>query len=203
MNRRLTLAVIAAVTLAACASSRPTRYYTLDPIQPVTIASYQPVGTPIVIDKVILPATLDRPQIVRRVSANRLDIDETDRWPAPLDEIVQRVLAEDLASRMTAGIVILPGQPLPSGAVRRIYVDVAMFEGDLSGHVALRARWTIEAGDAAAPSVSHDAHDEYITVDAGSGTPDALAAAMSRALGELGDRMASTLAVPPAPPKKG
>jgi uncharacterized lipoprotein YmbA len=157
------------------------------------VSSYQPPGTPIVIAKVILPATLDRPQIVRRVSANQLDIDESDRWPAPLDEIVQRVLAQDLAARMASGMVILPGEPLPSGAIRRVFVNVATFEGDLSGHVVLHARWTVEAGDPNVPRVTNASHDEYIAIDAGSGSPDALAAAMSRALGELADRMASTL----------
>jgi hypothetical protein len=166
-------------------------------IQPVVIASYQPGATPIVIDKVILPGALDRPQLVRRISANQLDIDENDRWPAPLDEIVQRVLAQDLAARMPAGVVVLPGEPIPRGAVRQVFVDVATFEGDLSGHVTLHARWIIETNPANAPSSSPSiADDAYITVDAGSGNAQAIAAAMSQSLADLSERMATALSSP-------
>lgn len=127
--------VLAAIDFGACGSSPPTQYYTLNAIASVGRSSnYAGTRTPVTIEKVIIPATLDRPQIVRRVSANRLDIDETERWLAPLDNIVQRVLTQDLASRMASGMVIQPGAPLPASAIRRVVVDITTFEGDVSGN---------------------------------------------------------------------
>jgi uncharacterized protein len=186
MTYRLMMVVVATLAFAACGSSPPTRYYTLDAIEPVAVSTYASVQTPIMITKVVLPATLDRPQIVRRISANRLDIDELDRWAAPLEDIVQYVLTQDLAARMAPGKVIQPGASLPTGALQRIIINVMTFEADLDGGVILRAQWTIKREDPAAARVSNN---EYIAINAGSGDTDALAAGMSRALAELADRM--------------
>ncbi|MGA2409800.1 MAG: PqiC family protein, partial [Candidatus Binataceae bacterium] len=150
------MAALAVLAFPACGSSPPARYYTLDPIEPAAIATSVSNVTPVMIDKVLLPPALDRPQIVRRIAANRLDLDETDRWAASLDDIVQLVLAEDLAARMAPGEVIQPGEPLPSGPMRCVVVDLAAFEGDLSGHIVLRAQWTTEGGGDFPARVAHD-----------------------------------------------
>jgi hypothetical protein len=104
-------------------------------------------GYPVWIATVIVPKTLDRTQLVRRASANRLDVSENNHWAAPLDDMARRVLSQDLATRLPEGMVIQPGEPLPSGRLRRIAVDLSTFESDLEGHVVLNAQWTLESGD--------------------------------------------------------
>ena len=192
MKYYFVMVVLAAIGLGACGSSPPTQYYTLNSIASVGQSStYARAGTPVTIEKVIIPASLDRPQIVRRVSPNRVDIDETERWPAPLDNMVQRVLTQDLASRMASGMVIEPGEPLPASAVRRVVVDIITFEGDLSGRVVLRAEWV-----ATNPDGGRLSRNEYIIINAGADNAEALAAGMSQALAQLADRMATTLNQP-------
>jgi len=192
MKYHRAIAMLIAVIVSACGSSAPTRYYTLNSVGPVAVGRYRPSGSPVVIEKVVLPAILDRPQLVRRLSANQLDVDELDRWAAPLDNLAQNVLALDLAARMPSGAVIQPGQPIPSGAIRRISVDLTTFEADLAGNVVLRAQWTIETANADSES-EPTSHSEYITVQAGTNSADAVAAGMSQALSELADRMAADL----------
>jgi uncharacterized lipoprotein YmbA len=180
--------------LAACATSAPTRYYTLNPIPP-TVTAASRTGDSVWIARVIVPKTLDRTQLVRRVSANRLDVSENNRWAAPLDDMVRRVLSQDLATRLPENMVIQPDEPLSLGRLRRITVDLGTFESDLDGHIVLNVQWTVESSDNAEMQLRRD---EHISVDGGSGIPDAVSAGMSRALAILADRMAAALDSAPA-----
>jgi uncharacterized protein len=179
-----------AALLTACPSSPAIQYYTLNSIAPSVITDGH-TDDPLWISAVIVPKTLDRAQLVRRASVNRLDVSENDHWAAPLDDMVRRVLSQDLATRMPEGMVIQPGEPLPSGRLRRIAVDLSTFESDLDGHVVLNAQWTVESGNNGAVQMRRD---EHIAIDAGGGTPDAVSAGMSRALAILADRIAIAVA---------
>jgi uncharacterized lipoprotein YmbA len=190
-----TIAILAGVFLSACGTSPSTRYYTLDAVHGSAIGTSIPAETPVAIQKVVLPSILDRPELVRRITANRLDIDEVDRWAAPLDDLTQNVLAADLAAKMPAGTSIQPGEPLPPGTTRRVFVDITTFEGDLAGRVVLRAQWTVETSSADA-DLEATSHSEDIVVEARSDNADGVAAGMSEALSELADRMARALNEP-------
>jgi len=181
--------MMAAAALTACPSSPAIQYYTLNSIAP-TVTTDGHTGYPVWISTVIVPKTLDRTQLVRRASANRLDVSENNRWAAPLDDMIRRVLSQDLATRLPEGTVIQPGEPLPSGRLRRISVDLSTFESDLEGHVVLNAQWTLESQESAVQL----RRDEHIVIDEGSGAPDAVSAGMSRALAILADRIAASLA---------
>lgn len=181
--------MMAVVMLTACPSSPAIQYYTLNSIAP-SVSADGHTGYPVWIATVIVPKTLDRTELVRRASANRLDVSENHRWAAPLDEMVRRVLSQDLATRLPEGMVIQPGEPLPSGPLWRITVDLSIFESDLKGHVVLNAQWTLESGGAVQLR-----RDEHIVIDEGSGIPDAVSAGMSRALAMLADQIAATPAI--------
>ena len=47
---------------------------------------------------VSIPAEVDRPQFTVQVAPNRVAIDEFNRWAAPLNENIARVVAGDLAA---------------------------------------------------------------------------------------------------------
>ena len=57
--------------------------------------------------------TLDRPEVVTQILPNRLSIDESDRWGAPLAQLMRRTLAQDLTSRLPPGMFIFPDAPAP------------------------------------------------------------------------------------------
>lgn len=185
MSGRFCLAISAlALLAAACASSPPTRFYTLSDTAPGAPPA-NGVGL-VRIDGVTIPGELDRPELVRRVGPNQLSIAGLDRWAAPLDQAILRVLTDDIALRVPAPV---PGEQHP------VTVDIREFYGDADCNVTLRAAWT--------PKVSRpetvQPMNEEIQVPSSGACPGTLAASMSTALGQLSDRIiAGVLRLPPA-----
>ena len=127
--------------------------------------------------------------MVRMTGPNSVQISETDRWSAPLDEMLGNVLAEDLVARLPEGEVLFPRSPAPSGA-RALVVTVAEFGPGPNGNVRLTGSWSLLASGSRAPIV----REKSFAIDGGpAATAAETAAAMSRALGELADRIAATL----------
>lgn len=179
--------------LAGCGHSPATRFFTLD-----AMPAARPVATawlaPVQLDAVHIPEVLDRPELVRQIAANRLQVSEQDRWGAPLGQMMRRVLAQDLLTRLPAGSFVLPDAPKVAG-VRGLVVTILQLQADAAGRLTLQASWSLVAGDLtqAAPN-----HDVQLTAQAPSHDAAAQAAAMSRILGELADRIATTLTSPEA-----
>lgn len=180
------------VLLLVSCGSPPTHYYTLTPEPPPMPGEggYAHRGQPIIVGHVELPGELDRGGLVTRIGPNRLEVSEQDRWAGPLNEMIQRVLAADLRARLPAQNVLMPGDPVPQSGARAIIVAVRRFMGDSAGRVALEADWTEEVGPSQKPILTRHV---YLTADAGNGTASAIVAAMSRLLGELGDRIAGAI----------
>lgn len=136
--------------VSACSSSPPTRFYTLSEIA----ADMQPTpqsGTGSVrVYRVTIPGELDRPQVVRQIDANRLQIAEQDRWAAPLDEMIRRVLSGDLARRRPAPAAANANDAPPADQQRSLSVDIREFYGDANCNVTLRAAWTMKQASATA-----------------------------------------------------
>lgn len=49
------------------------------------------------IGPVAVPAAVDRPEFVVKVAPNRVEVEEFDRWDAPLDDNIARAVAGDLS----------------------------------------------------------------------------------------------------------
>ncbi|HST76354.1 MAG TPA: ABC-type transport auxiliary lipoprotein family protein, partial [Acetobacteraceae bacterium] len=100
--------------LAACGNSPPSRFYTLDPTGAGSSGVVRAKGA-VAVGQITLPAELDRLSLVTREGANRIAVSDQDRWAAPLDGMIRRVLATDLSRRLPAGAVVAPGDPVPPG----------------------------------------------------------------------------------------
>ena len=189
-RRSLELAVLTlgALTLGACASSPPTRFFTLDAVAPGARAAEVRARTPLKVDAVHIPPALDRTSMVRGLSGNQLEISSQDRWAGDLGETIRRVLTQDLASRLPPGMVIAPDAPPPANA-RGIVVDILTFQPRGAGEVVLDADWTLLEGSQSHPVLSRS---EHLTVTAAS-TAQGEAAAMSTLLGHLAQRMAAAI----------
>ena len=135
-----------------------------------------------------IPPSLDRRQMVRMTDANSVAVSETNRWSAAFDAMVRNVLAQDLVVRLPKGRVILPDAPSPAGT-RSLVVTIAQFGPDASGEVKLDGSWALLDAVSGEPVRERNVH-----LNAGlAPDPDAIAAAMSRALGQLADQIASAL----------
>src|SRR5262249_60937078 len=89
---------------------------------------------------VSLAGYLDRPQIVTRPAADKIDLGEFDQWGEPLRDGITRVLAEDLARQLPgAKISTFPWRG-PEAVRYQVLVDVTRFDGPAGGGPAPQAQ---------------------------------------------------------------
>src|SRR2546425_10091536 len=136
-------------SLAGCGSSPDTRFYTLATVPPITKTADRS-STPQVgvgIRSVVLPADLDRPQIVTRTGPNTVHLAEFDRWSSPLRESVANVIAENLSVLLPADRVAVYPWPPGVSIDYQVIVEVTRLELRMDGPCALDAWWRIQAKD--------------------------------------------------------
>ena len=158
-------------------SRTKSQIYTLDPISGTGVAAgfSQPIG----IDSVELPPGFDRKEVVVRKANNQLDVRATQQWSASLAPLVLHTLAFDLASRLPAGMVILPGDMKPA-AMLAIDVVFAEIAAGPDSKVTIDAVWD-------------RTHHEHIEVPITSLESANVASGMSQALAALADRIVAGL----------
>jgi hypothetical protein len=192
MRRQLSFAagLMLAALLTDCGSSPPSHYFVLS-AQPDP-AAVNPVGgsgRTVALGAVRLPGALDRPQIARRIGPNQLEYAETDRWAGPLDEMVRRVLADDLRPLLMPGVALVGGDS-SAPADLTVAVDVTRFDADKAGAVTLSATWETLGKNAKVVGAPRAAD----IVEPARGSDDAaLAATMSRAVARLAADIAAGL----------
>ncbi len=181
------LFIIAA--FSGCGTSPPTKFITLNATPPRSrVRPY--AGPPVVVGRVKLPPTLDRLSLVRRLKRNRLSINSLVWWAAPLDRLVRHTLAVDLADRLPAGAVIIPGEVKPHGPARSLAVVFEQFRVGPTGRVKLVAIWTlVDKGSGRVLG----AHRTLVTAPAASIAGGDIARAISAALAKLSGAMAAKI----------
>lgn len=194
--RRFSLLALIAMLLSlysGCATSPAASFYTLNPVQLTDAPSaVMPSGTPlmIAIGLVTVPELVDRAQIVTRVDANRVSIDEFARWADPLTSQIPRVLAADLQQRIPGAIVSTYPQRVDDNAYR-VSVDVQEFDASpVRGTVMLAAIWSVMP-----PRQGQRVSGRTVTQEAASGPGyDPLVKAYSRALAAVAGDIANATA---------
>ena len=188
-----------AALLPACGASPPTRYHTLQRVDPASVpiaAASAGSSVPVRLEPVTIPAELDRLAIVTRSAPYRVEIADSDRWAAPLDDQIRRVLSDDLATRLPAHRMVDPYEPAGSEPRRQLSVVIAEFYADAACAIELRADWSLSG-----PLASPDRGIETIQLPGG-GCHGSVATAMSAALGQLADRLAAAILAEPATPSE-
>jgi hypothetical protein len=176
--------------LIACGSSPPTRFYILNEIAPATPpAADAPNQIPVRVQPVTMAPELDRPELVTRSGPNRVQVAGSERWAAPLVDQIRRVLSDDLSARQPLGGVADPNEPRTNDPRRLLTVAIDEFYGDDSCAVSLRASWSLTTAHAVSQHGT-----EHVLLPSSAPCTGELAAAMSRALGVLADRLAVGIA---------
>jgi uncharacterized lipoprotein YmbA len=195
MPRLIGFGLIGCTALYACGSSPPTRFYALNVLAPQGSAVSNAAATaavsdviPLRVEPVAIPAELDRLELVSHSGANEVYIAPSERWAAPLDEQVRQVLSDDLAARLPARAVVDPNEPGTQDPRRTLSVSLAQFEAAESCTLTLSASWTLHT-----PHAPSQSGMEHIEQPAQGSCPQGMAAAMSRALATLADRLAPQL----------
>lgn len=190
MNVRATSLVLLSLLVAGCGflTRTKSRFFTLDILQP-TNAITDVRGMPIGIDVVELPPGLDRREFVITKADNQLEIRERDQWSASLEPLILHTLAHSLARRLQAGMIILPGQPVPNGPKRSIDVVVEKLAAGPDNAVHLETRWNLRERETLIFSAR-----EQISISTSSLESASIATALSQALATLADRIAAGVA---------
>ena len=185
----LLLALLALLALTGC-SNAPTRFYVLtadvEKSRPTTAR-----GIAVEVGPVSLPAYLDRPQIVRRTAANSLVQADLDQWGGNLNDNIVRVLADNLSTLVGTDRVSLYPSQLTAGV--QVVINIERFEEQPDGNTVLDAFWSLlDVRDGKVIVIRRSSYQATGAATQttqpvnGSERPyDAVAAAMSRDLGDL------------------
>lgn len=112
---------------------------------PVSPADSEPFS--IGIGPVKLPDSLNRPQMVTRLSENEVRVEPFYRWAAPLTENISSVLAENLSLLLGTNRVISFPWAIASRPTYQIRITVVEFIGALGGEAVLEVRWVLTQGE--------------------------------------------------------
>jgi uncharacterized lipoprotein YmbA len=173
------------LALAAC-SSPENKYFTLSAADAAAPAGQAVSGRTIAVDDISIPAYLDRPQIVVEHDPNRADVREYERWVEPLDGMIRRVLAADLAARLDAGRVL--DKPAKDSALVSVTIEGFGQEGD---HAVLRGQWVLKSQQKDAPATPPHSFSRDEPLGKAE-TPD-MVAAMSRLVAALSEEIAGSI----------
>jgi uncharacterized lipoprotein YmbA len=183
----------ALAALVGCASTQPSRFYVLSDLRsmetaPQAAAAGQDLA--VGIGPITVPKYLDRPQIATLASRHELNFAEFDRWAEPLDVTLARALAGHLSTLIpTEHVAVYPwarGAPIDY----QVTVEVTHFVGQVGGAGVLMASWSIAQAEGGAPVVSR--RSRFTAQAAGQGY-EAVVAAMSQTVAELGREIAETI----------
>ncbi len=191
MNRRcraLGGAVFALLVLigAGCGRSPQAHFYNLSSI--ATPVGSAPVRYAVMVGPVSVPASVDQPEMVVQVAPNQVDVDEYNRWVAPLNDSIARAVAGDLALQLgTPNVATAPMANFDPAY--RVTIDVQRFESIKDQAALIDAVWTMRKSAGGATRSGRTIARETVQ---GPGF-EALAAAHSRAIASLSADIAAAI----------
>jgi hypothetical protein len=179
-------ALALAAMLAACASPSPV-LYTIAPVQgPVhtggpKVIALQQIGT---------ARYLERSQIVRSSENYRLDVMSNDWWGEPLSAMLSRVLIEELSQRLPQSTVLGESGAVTASPDATIELNFQRLDEDASGNLVLQAQASVSFKGRPGPVL----RSFRFVVMPPSADIQGEVTAISMAVGQLADGLASTLA---------
>jgi uncharacterized lipoprotein YmbA len=181
----LILIALVAAAAASCASA-PARFYNLD-------STATPAGVPatrdaVMVGPVSIPASVDQPEFVVQVAPNRVEVDEFNRWDAPLNDAIAQAVAGDLVKLL--GTPDVTSAPMANFVpAYRVTIDVQRFDSVPGRSALVEAVWTVRRTAGGETRSGRTTAPEAVQGD----SFDALAAAHSRALARLSGDIATAI----------
>ncbi len=141
------IAILTVVLTAGCAgTSPPTHFYVLESNTAPAKAAAMPELS-LGLGPVVLPDTLDRPQIVLHDAAYRLELAEFHHWAGNLETNLGRLVTARLMAALGTDRVFPHPWPHQRQLDYQVRIDVLRFDGSLGGEAELAGTWTLLDGD--------------------------------------------------------
>ena len=187
------LLVLTAFSLGACRLPRESpssRHWILTPIEGTR--SSGEIGHTVGVGPVEFPSYLERPNVVRRIGANQLNVAAFELWGQSLPENFSGVLGRNL-QLLVPGLatVSFPWKGAGQDLAYRLALQVERFDVGPDDQVALDAVWALHGGGSKKSFAAGEHTSIRIPVE-GEGYA-AIVAAMSQALGVLSREIAPHL----------
>ncbi|MGD2118673.1 MAG: PqiC family protein [Chromatiales bacterium] len=191
---RIFVATALLIYLTACSVGGPTReahFYVLNslPGEAVEQTTQQPLS--IGVGPVVLPELIERPQIVTRMVANRVELNEFERWGGDLNKNVVQVLSQNLMTRLrTEQVIAYPWHRKDSPDLQ-VSVRFLRFDGRLGKSADLSGVWQLYNG-----KQDCQLHSQTFNISTAPPSSDyaGLVAAMSAGLAQLSQFIAAQIA---------
>lgn len=175
-----------AAAVTGCGTTAPARFYSLDS---TAVADGAPAtSVTVMVGPVSVPAAVDQPEFVVNTAPNQVEVDEFNRWVAPLNDAIARAVAGDL--------VVLLGTPNVATAQLanfnpqyQVMIDVLRFESIPGQAASVAAVWTVRKTSDGETRSGRTTSREPVQ---GQGF-DALAAAHSRAIAKVSADIAAAI----------
>ena len=181
------LAAVAAL-LTGCGSAPAIRIYELGNPAPATAGVWSESGLPIIeLKTVSVPDYLDSSDILRSVGPNEVTASPTGRWGERLSLGLTHALASGLAQRLPKTVIETTADVEPA---RQLLVDIEQFEIEADGKCLIAARWRLTTAEGATSAAGERG---TFSEAAGSIDDGAIAAAMTRDVDQLADKIAQTV----------
>jgi len=181
------------ILAAGCSRSPTAKFYTLHSL---TDAEMERPGTgidhgvAIGLGPIELPAYLDRPQIVTRVSPNEVEFAEFHRWAASLKDDLSSKLARNLSILLATDRVAVYPWTSKTPVDVQVKIEVIRFDGRIGENVVLQTQWAIFGKDPAKTLVSRGS---VVTEKVDKNGYEGLVQAQSRAIAGLSREIARAI----------
>ncbi len=180
------IASLVLMLVTGCASTPDANFYTLSAVSPQTARSSQ---LSVAVGPVVVPAAVDRPEIVVTTGPNQVRLEEFHRWASPVQDEIARAVAENLSGLLGTGHVTLAQRALDADARYQVAIEVQRLESVLGQSATVDAFWTVrraaEGRSRAGRTIAREAPAQP--------THEALVAAHSRAIERLSRDIAEAI----------
>jgi uncharacterized lipoprotein YmbA len=186
MTRARLGALALAMALGACSSPNPV-LYTIAPVPGVVQTGGPRV---IVLQQIGMARYLERSQIVRSSENYRLDVMSDDWWGEPLSAMLSRVLIEELGQRLPQSTVLGESGAVTASPDATVELNFQRLDQDASNNLVLLAQASVTFKGRPGPVLRSF---RFVVTPPAPGIQGEVTA-ISTAVGQLADGLASTLA---------
>lgn len=127
--------------LAGCVSRQHDHFYVLNPLPAAVSAPRSQFDRQVTV-RVTIPSMVDRGEIVIATPSG-VSVMDHERWAAPLADMVNGVLAQDI-ERRRGDVVVLPKSADKAGIpLFRIVVEIDQVKARMGDHLSIETHWRV------------------------------------------------------------